>query len=502
MNPAGFSIRQPVTVLMAMLAVLVLGIVGFTQLKVALIPDIDFPMVIVLTRYPGTPPEEVEEFVTKPVEEQAAVVENLESVSSMSQEDLSVVMIEFEWGQDMDWASFNAREKIDPVIEQLPDGAHRPTIMKLDPSTLQAVMTINVTGMEDQQRLREIADDEIKPELEKLPGVASADIYGGLQREIRVEVDRERLNAYRLSVQQIENALRAENLNVPLGFTTEGRQEYTLRLVGQFESVEEIPNIAVANRNGRAIRLRDVAVVSDTHQEVRSYARVNGEPCVTLSITKESDANTVEVSHAVHEALTELPEKLPPGISTTVTADQAEFIEDALHNLYGVGIEGAVLAVVIIFFFLATITGTLVAAISIPLSILAVFVLMYFGDMTLNIVTMGGLILAIGRIVDDSVVVLENIYRHTENGEPPVDAAISGTAELAMAITAVTLATMCVFVPLVFVGGMITQLFTSMALVVMFGLLASLVVALTAVPMMSARLLHYHTASEGKDRSG
>ncbi len=500
MNPAKFSISRPVTVLMGVLAVLVLGTAIFTQLKVDLLPDITFPVVAIMTSYPGTPPEEVEEFVTKPIEEAAAIVEDLKSIRSISREGLSAVVIEFDWGKDMDWAAFDAREKVDPVIERLPEGVHRPIIVKLDPGTILPVIALGVTGMEDMRRLREITNDDIKPELEKLPGVAAANIYGGLEREILVEVDRQRLSAYGLPVAQVESALRTENLNVPAGFTTEGPREFTIRVVGQFPCVADISDIVVAMRNDTPVYLRDVALVKDTHKEVRSYARVNGEPCVSLAIMKETTANTVEVSQMVREAIKTLPNKLPPGIEITATWDQAHFIQDALHNLYGVAIEGAVLAMLIIFLFLATLRGTLIAGISIPLSVLATFVLMYFGDMTLNIITMGGLVLAIGRIVDDSVVVLENIYRHVEDGEPVVHAATRGTGELAMAIVAVTLTTMCVFFPIIFVGGMVSVLFTPMALVVMFGLLASMVVALTVVPMLATRLMPAYHEEIGPDQ--
>ncbi len=501
MNPAKFSVSRPVTVLMGVFAVLVLGFTAFTQLKVDLMPDITFPVVAIVTRYPGTPPEEVEEFVTKPIEEAAAIVEDLKSIRSISREGLSAVIIEFDWGKDMDWAAFNAREKVDPVIERLPADVHRPIIMKLDPATMLPIITVDVAGIQDMRRLREITNDDIKPELEKLVGVAAANIYGGLQREILVEVDRQRLRAYELPVAQVENALRSENLNVPAGFTTEGPREFTIRVVGQFSCVADISDVVVATRNDVPVYLRDLAVVTDTHKQVRSYARINGQPCVSLAIVKETTANTVEVSKVVREAIRTLPEKLPPGIELTATWDQADFIQDALHNLYGVAVEGAVLAMLIIFLFLATVRGTLVAGISIPLSVLATFVLMYFGDMTLNIITMGGLVLAIGRIVDDSVVVLENIYRHVEEGEPVIDAAIGATGELAMAIVAVTLTTMCVFFPIIFVGGMVSTLFTPMSLVVMFGLLASMVVALTVIPMLATRLMPaYHEETEPEER--
>ncbi|MGD9498733.1 MAG: efflux RND transporter permease subunit, partial [Armatimonadota bacterium] len=280
MNPARFSVHRPVLVAMCVLAVLVLGAIALSQLPIDLMPDLSFPVVAVITRYPGASPVEVEEFVTKPIEEAAAVVEDLESIRSISQQDLSVVIIEFDWGKDMNWATFDTREKVDPVIERLPSDVHRPFIMRLDPQTLLPVMTLSVTGMEDMERLRDLADDVIKPELEKLPGVASADIYGGLKREIHVEVNWEKLGARGLSVAQVQAALQRENLNIPAGYTTEGRNEYTIRVIGEFDLVDEIGGIVVATRGGQPVYLRDVADIRDTHEEVRSYARFNGQPAV------------------------------------------------------------------------------------------------------------------------------------------------------------------------------------------------------------------------------
>jgi len=332
MNPARFSLNRPVTTYMAALAIVLLGMLGLSKLKIDLLPDITFPMITVVTRYPGAGPEEVEEFVTKPIEEAAAIVEDLKSIRSISQDSLSLVTLEFEWGTDMEAAAFDTREKVDPVINWLPEDAHRPLIGKLDTSTMMPVMEIEVTGMDDMARLRKIADDIIKPELEKLEGVAAASIYGGLVREILVQVDRARLDAYGLSVGQIENILRGENLNLPAGHTTEGTKEYTVRTLGQFQSVEEIGEIAVGVHNGTPIRLRDVAQVNDTHKEIRSFARLNGEPCVALTIAKESVANTVEVSDAVQQAMKTLPEKLPAGIELTATFDQAKYIKQSLYD--------------------------------------------------------------------------------------------------------------------------------------------------------------------------
>lgn len=502
MNPARFSIHRPVLVAMCVLGVVVLGAIGISQLPIDLMPDITFPVVAVITAYPGASPAQVEEFVTKPIEEAAAVVEDLESIRSISQQDLSVVIIEFDWGKDMNWAAFDAREKVDPVIERLPEDAHRPLVMQIDPQTIIPMMTLNVTGSDDMAALRDLADDVIKPEMEKLAGVASAEIYGGLQREIHVEVDWEKLGARGIGIAQVQAALQRENLNTPAGYTTEGRREYTIRVIGEFDLVDQIGDVVVATRGGRPVRVRDIATITDTHEEVRSFARLNGRPAVGLTIQKEAGGNTVAVADAVREELEGLSDRLPEGVEVTISSEEAGFIRDSLNNLYAVGIEGAVLAMVIIFLFLQTFRGTIIAALSIPLSALVTFVFMFFADMTLNIITMGGLVLAIGRIVDDSVVVLENIYRHIENGEPVLDAAINGTEELWAAIAAITFTTMVMFFPLMFVGGMISVLFSPMSLVVMLGLLASLIVAVTIVPLLSHRMFGRHGLHPTEQKQG
>ena len=503
MNVAGLSIKRPITVVMIVVAVFIIGFIGYRQLTLSLLPDMDIPVIAVITSYSGTPPEEVEQFITKPIEEAAATIENYDSISSTSQEGLSVVAVHFKWGQDMNWAAFNTRERIDPVSDRLPDAAGRPIVIKIDTDSLEPVITIQVAGIEDMRRLYDICRDDIKPELEKIVGVAAASVYGGLIREIRVVVDWQRLAAYELDVPKVEAALRNANLNMPAGFTTEGPREFTIRIVGEFDAVDQIKQVVVETDKGTPIRISDIATVQDTHKEVRTISRFNGKPSISLSIVKESGANTVKVSDAVREAIRKLPDKLPEGITLTPTSDQAKFVRNSLDNLYNVAIQGGCLAIIIIFLFLSTFRGTLVVAISIPFSILATLAFMYFSGMTLNVITMGGLVLAIGRIVDDSVVVLENIFRHLEAGEPVLEASVSGTRELAMAIMGATFTDMCVFLPLLFIGGMVGTIFSDMALVVMFGLFSSLVAALTVVPMMASRLLSQQSVQrkfEGRGR--
>lgn len=489
MSLTRLSVNRPVTVLMGMLAVLVLGVLSWTQLKVDLLPDITFPVVAVVTVYPGAGPAEVEEYVTKPIEEQCGLVKDLKHLSSTSAEGVSVVTLEFEWGTDMDDASFDTREKVDQVIEQLPDDAERPFIMKFDPQTVWPIMALNVTGMEDMRALRKFTDDVITNALEKVEGVAAVDAFGGLQREIQVLVDRDRLAAYGLSVREIEQAIKMENLNVPAGHIKLGAREFTVRTLGEFRTPEEIEDITVAVKDNVPIRLRDVAEVRDSHKEIRQYARYNLKPTITLLVRKESRANAVRTVHRMRKAVADLNKHLPGNVRVTETWASADYIEQALHNMYGVAEEGALLAVIIIFLFLTSARSTLVIATSIPLSLLATAAFMRFTDMTLNLVTMGGLTLAIGRIVDDSIVVLENVYRHVEGGENPFVAAVRGAGEVGLAIMAATLTTVCVFLPLALVGGLVAQLFTPMAKTVTIALLASLVVSLTVVPMVGARIL-------------
>ncbi|MBC7286803.1 MAG: efflux RND transporter permease subunit [Armatimonadetes bacterium] len=489
MSLARFSVARPVTVLMGMLAVLVLGIMSWRQMKVDLLPDITFPVIGVVTIYPGAGPQEVEEYVTKPIEEQCGLVKGLKHISSVSQEGLSIVIEEFEWGTDMDFASFDTREKIDQILDQLPDDVERPFIVKLDPQTVMPVMYLTVTGMDDMRALRKFTDDVIKRDLEKVEGVASIDVYGGLEREIQVLIDRDRLAAYGLSVLQIEQALKAENLNIPGGHIKLGQREFTVRTLGEFKRPEEIEDVTIAVKNGVAIRLGDVAEVQDTHKEIRQYSRFNLKPAVTLVVRKESAANTVEVAHAMRRAIAQLNERLPGNIRVQEAFASADYIERALHNMYGVAEEGAILAVLIIFLFLTSARSTIVIATSIPLSLLATFILMKFNKMTLNVITMGGLTLAIGRIVDDSIVVLENVFRHVEEGEDPRAAAVRGAGEVGLAIMAATFTTVCVFFPIAYVGGLVGQIFTPMAITVTVALLASLAVALTVIPMLAARIL-------------
>jgi len=488
MNIAELSVRRPITVLMVIMAVFLLGFVSLSQLKIDLLPELTLPVVTITTSYPGAGPEEVESFVTRPIEEVAGLVKNLDEISSSSREGTSNVMVHFKWGSDIDYGAIELKEKIDPVIDNLPAEARRPVITKIDISAMMPVIGIAVTGA-DTRILRELADDIVKRDLEKVTGVAMATPMGGLEREVRVEVNPSRLKAYGLGIEQVVQALGAENRNVPTGYLKGEKNEYLVRVVGEVAKPEELGNITLNIKNGAPILLKDVAEIKDTTKEPTSYARVNGKPAVMVMVYKQSGANTVEVSDGVQKAMTGIQKRLPSGISLETVMDQADYIRKSINNLENVALEGAFLAIVIIFFFLTTLRGAFVIALSIPFSLFVAFIYMFFSGTTLNIVTMGGLIIAIGRIIDDSIVALENIYRHIEKGEPPKTAAVEALKEVGMPILASTLTTIAAFFPILFITGVTQQLFSEMVLVFSVALLTSMIAAFLVVPMFASRLL-------------
>ncbi len=513
MNIPEFSVRRPITILMIIITICALGLVAFRNLKLDFMPDIKFPMIVVATPYPGAGPEEIENFVSKPIEEAVGTAKGIKSIKSFSQDNISVVLAEFEWGQDMDAASFEIREKIDPVLEDLPDGCHRPFLIKADATTMMPTAILGFYGPQDLRQLKKFADDVLKRELEKVDGVAAVTVMGGLEREIRVELDIEKLRAYNIPVSQIEQILKAENVNVPGGEITEGLSEFRVRTMGEFSSVDEIKNIAIGMSGGsgislssiqkmltspqsmanmpapKPILLKDVAEVKDSFKEVKQFSRLQGENVITLIVTKESVANTVDVSDALKKALKKIKKEIPSGSQIIMVYDQAKFIRSSISNISSSAIFGGILAVIVVFTFIYSGASTLIIAFSIPFSFIATFVLMYFGNMTLNLITLGGLTLAVGRFVDNSIVVLENNYRFLELGTSPKEAAIKGASEVLGAVFASTLTGVAVFFPIILVTGMVKYIFSPMTWTVVFALFSSLFVSVTFVPMISSRIL-------------
>lgn len=487
MNLAQFSTRRPVAVTMMILVLLVLGTVSLTRISIDLLPKMTLPVAAVMATYPGAGPEEIEELVTKPLESVLATVSNVDSIQSISSADAATIIVQFNWGTDMDFATLDMREKIDLVMSRLPDGVDRPRVVKFDPS-MMPIMILSVSSEgRDLASLKTLLEDKVAPRLERVQGVAYATVMGGPKEEVRVLVDSRRLAGYGFSLSQLVQALKAENLNLPGGTIKQGKREFILRTTGEFKSLDELRNLVVTNSQGVSVRLGDLADVEEV-EEQKEYALLNGRPSIGIMIQKETDANTVKVANQVRREMEKLSRELS-GLKYSYVFDQSKFIQRSIGRLTSNAISGAVLAIVILYLFLRNVRSTLVIALSIPISIIATFTLVYFNGLTLNMMSLGGLALGVGMLVDNSIVVLENIYRHREEGESRLLAAQNGASEVAMAITASTLTTIAVFLPIVFIQGLTAQIFRELALTVTFSLLASLLVALTVVPMLASKIL-------------
>ncbi len=482
------SIRRPIATLMVVAVILLLGVVSFTRLPLDLFPEFDFPIAAVITDYDGAAPAEVENMLSRPLEESLSTVQGLENISSISQSEMSLVLLEFGFGTDLDMATIDVREQIDMVRGFIPDGAGDPMVVKADPS-LMPIVQLSLSGDREDWELRSIAEDIVEPRLERVSGVASVDVIGGRDREVKVVVDPRLLGSYGISLDEVSGALGRENYNISAGSLEEGGRDYQLRAVGEFASLEEIENMVLASSPEGTVLLQDVARVEEGLQDASRINRFNGETSIGLLINKQADANTVLVSQGVWGAADDIQRSLPEDVGMHKVMDQADFINESIVAVYEMGALGALLAALVLLLFLRRFRSTLVVLIAIPVSVVATFVLMYFYGLTLNIITLGGLALGIGIMVDSSIVVLENIYRFRQEGAGIQEAAGDGANQVSGAIIAATLTTVVVFLPVVFMGGFASQIFESMALTVSFSLLAALFVALTVVPVLSSRLL-------------
>ena len=488
MSLPSLSVKRPVTFFMVFIALVAIGMVAFVGLKIDLLPRLELPVVAVITQYAGASPEDIETLITRPIEEEVATVENLDTLTSQSREGISLVMAEFTWGTNMDVAERHVREKVDLAKSRLPDEIKEPLIFKFDP-TLMPIMGIGVSGEKSLAELRKIAEDDIEPRLERIEGVASADTMGGEEREIQIQVNREKLTSRRITLGQLMDVIRRENVVVPGGTIEEGETEYTIRTLGEYSSIDQIANTVITYQNGVPIYVKDVADVVDGAKEKRQIVRVNGKPTVIISIRRTSEANTVEVTDRILSRLKDI-EKSAKGIKLSVIFQEAKPIRESMANLYNTIILAVILCGAVLFFFLRSFRSSLVVLISIPTSIITTFSVMRLFNVTMNIISMGGLALGVGLFVDNSIVVLESIFRHREKGEPPGQGAVIGAGEVSTAITASTLTTICVFFPILFVPGIAGQLFRDIVLTVVFSLSISLFVALSLVPLISSRMAH------------
>jgi HAE1 family hydrophobic/amphiphilic exporter-1 len=487
MKLSAFSVDHPIFTVMIFLIVIILGFISFTRLPIDLMPDITYPTLSVSTSYGNASPEEMEELITRPVEEALAAVPGVEEISSTSSEGSSSVRISFAWGTDLEEASNDVRDRLDRMISALPDEVERPRLRKFDPSSFP-ILILGASADLDPIQTRRLIDTQIKYRIERVPGVASLDIWGGLQREIHVNLYADKIKALGLPLDVILNKIRSENVDVPAGTIERGNFEVLIRTPGVYSSLDEIRDTVVAIRDGVPIQVKEIASVEDSWQKIRRIVRVNGKPGIRLSISKQSGKNTVEVAKAVLEEIENVQKDIPQ-ITLTPIIDSSEYIENSIKNVGRAALYGGLLAIVVLLVFLRNFRSTTVIATAIPISIIATFALIYFGGFTLNIMTLGGLALGIGMLVDNAIVVLENIYRLQETGQPPKKAAVAGTAEVTAAIIASTLTTLAVFLPLIFLRGMSGIMFKQLSYVIAFSLFCSLLVALTLVPMLSSKVL-------------
>lgn len=491
------SVKRPVTVLMVVFIVVILGFVSFTRIPLDLMPEMELPYAAISTTYSGAGPQEIESLVTRPIEQAVATVPNIKNVMSTSSEGSSLVLLEFNFGVDMDQAALDIRERIDMVKGFFPDGVRAPMVFKANMNSLP-ILTLSLSSDKlSLSELQKIAEDTVQPRLERANGVASVSVSGGVEDIIEIRTKSEKLAGYGINLSYLSGILASENVNMPGGTVKKGTQELTVKTTGEFGSVSEIEQMLIPLPTGAAVQLKDLADIELKPDQQTSISKANGDFGVNISVQKRSDANTVQVAEAVQAELARIENELQ-GVNVNIIEDNSQFIKASLYSVAEHGLVGALLAVFVLYIFLRNVRSTLIIASSIPISIIATFCLLYFSNITLNMMTLGGLMLGIGRLVDDSVVVLENIYRYRQNGYSRVEAAIKGSSEVIIAVMASTLTTVAVFLPIVFVQGLTSTLFKQFALTIAFSLGASLVVSMTVVPMLSAKLLKVDRSKGGE----
>jgi HAE1 family hydrophobic/amphiphilic exporter-1 len=482
------SIRRPVATAMAFLVVIVVGSVSFYYLPVDLLPEIEYPRVSVSTDYPNVGPEEMEQIITNPIANAVSSVSNVERMTSQSEEGESRVNLEFAQGTDLNAAANDVRAALDRIRDDLPVEAEPPSIRKFDPNS-QEIVSISVESRRDLSSLTRLLERNLSKQFEQIPGVGTINIQGGIYRQIQVNLQRDRLTAYDLSAAQVQQAISQSNTALPGGNVKEGLNDLYVRTQGEYESLDQIRNTVVTTADGAPVRVKDVAEVVDGYEDLGRIAELNGVPVLQLEIQKQSGANTVSVAERIRAEVDRINESRSD-VRLTVVSDQSEFIRKSINNVQNSAVWGSLLAILVLYLFLRNGSTTFIIALSIPISIIATFALLFFNGLTLNQMTFGGLALGVGLIVDNAIVVLENIIRQREeNGRSLIEAASVGTQEVAGAIIASTLTTSVIFLPLVFARTTTATLFQSLALVVVFALVCSLLVALTLVPMMASRFL-------------
>jgi len=491
-----FSVRRPIFTTMVTLILVILGAVSLSRLQIDMLPDIELPTLTIRTDYEGASPEVMERLVTRIIEEIVAVVPGVEEITSTSSEGRSTVRVTFVWGTDIDTAAIDVQSKLEDEINELPDDIVRPRTSKFDIASFPVVI-LGISSNLDPVEMTQLIEDQIRYRFARVPGVAQVDLFGGFNREVRIELDPERIKAAGLPLDRIIDAIGDANLDLPAGKIEQGRYEVSLRAPAEFTQLDQIRDTVIVQREGAAVRLGQIADVRDTYEKVTRIVRVNGRRGLYVGIRKQANANTVEVARRVLAEIASINQAFPQ-IAIVPVINQGNLIERSIANVARSVLYGGGLAIIVLLFFLRSIRSTLVISLSIPISIVATFALIFFGGFTLNLMTLGGLALGVGMMVDSSIVVLENIYRRrSENGLTPEDASVEGAQEVGTAIIASTITTLVIFLPLIFVRGVAGLLFKELAYVIIFSLVCSLILSLSLVPMLASRLLSVDTRRSG-----
>jgi len=486
---AQFAINRPATIIVLIAALTIIGFISVSQMPTDYLPELDLPYAAVITSYSGAGPEEIEEQVSKPIEDMVATVSDIDTIISQSQSDSSIVIIGFNYGTNMDSAMADIRDKVSLAEGYLSDDVDKPMVMKIDPNIMPIIAVTIGSDQLSLAQLQTIAEDDVEPRLSRLSSVASVTILGGREREVKVAVDPVKAQNYGLSLNQISSFLASENYNLSSGDINYGERKYTVRSLQQFKSVEDVGEVALTTANGSKIQLKEIAEISESYKEVEQITRVNQKPAVTLLIKKATDGNTVEACEGVKEEMKKIQDQIGDKINVEIVMDQSDFINDSISSTAKTLVEGALLAVLIIFLFMRNLRSTTIVGIAIPLSLVATFIVLFYTGSTLNIITLGGLALGVGRMIDDSIVVFENIYRHRSLGLSAREAALKGTSEVGGAVMASTLTLIAVFLPIGLAGGISGVLFKPLCLTICVAIACSLLVSLTVVPFMSSRML-------------
>lgn len=481
------SVKKPVAVVMAVLMFVVIGLYSLTMIPMEMTPKMDLSMAIVMTQYPNVGSEEVENMVTKPIESAISSVSGVSSINSQTSQGISMVLVQFSTGTDMDKAVSDMESNINLVKSMLPDTSYDPIVVKLDTDMMStAQFSVAYEGY-DIVQTKKFVDDVLENKLKAINGVASVSVTGARDREIDVFVNPSLLYGYDMTIQDIANAIMAQNQNMPSGTTTTLGKKLSSRMLGKVKSVDEIKTIPLMTKSGQVINIKDIATVEDTYSEITSIARLNSNDAISVTISKESDANTVNVVKEIYEVLDTI-KKDNPKFTYNMTMEQGTMIEDSVNSVAQNALTGAVLAIIILLLFLGSLRTSLVIGISMPVSVVTTFIGMYFSGMSLNVVSLGGLALGVGMLVDNSVVLIENIFRHRNNGKGEIESSITGSKEVVGAIIASVLTTCIVYVPILFIDNMMAVMFKQLGFAIIFSQIASLLTTFLLIPMLSSRI--------------